>query len=138
MEGDGVIGGKESSKSSASDYDDSSKDTGSGPGQDTTKTGKANSVKIKGPPIDVVMDTNVNTVVSALDKDAAIPRPTTATIPMRDAAIPRLTTTKIPTNAALTQSPLGAPIASVRGDNGSSKSDSDLSLPVDDMISNKI
>jgi hypothetical protein len=62
------------------------------------------------------VDINVNIVVSALDMDAANPIPTTATRP---------------TTAAVTQSPL-------HKDNGSSASHSDLSLPVEDIIDNKI
>jgi hypothetical protein len=120
--GDGVVGGKDGSQSNsydscASDSDDSSDETASGcPRQDTTKTEKATSMERSVPTISIVMDTEVNTVVSALDEDAAIPRPTPTTIPMKDAAFPAPTTTKIPMNAAVTQSPLVAPVASVLGE----------------------
>jgi hypothetical protein len=51
------------------------------------------SVDRKVPPPEIVVDIDVNTVVSALDKEAANPIPTTATRPTTAAACHTVTTT---------------------------------------------
>ncbi len=69
------------------------------------------------PPNEVVLDTDVNTVVSALDK-----------ADIKDSHQAR----SIPTTAAVTQSPLN------NKNNPGSDSETDLSVPIQDLVGNKI
>ncbi len=113
MDGEGLVQSRDRSKSSDSDSSDSDSDDSS---KESKSSVSPNEVLNTDPPNEVVLDTDVNTVVSALDK-----------ADIKDSHQAR----SIPTTAAVTQSPLNK-------NNPGSDSESDLSVPVQDMVGNKI